>query len=342
MVELANSRKVVKRAFLVVARTLGLFWLARRITARAVRILCYHGIWMAESGFTGDALFMDPNIFELRLQLLETRGYPVISLDAAISGLSGAAKLPNCATVITVDDGWYSTFAYMTPSLHERGWPATLYCDSAHLQDGLPIAHMMAEYIHLTAPPEVRSRADPKTLSLATNHDVPMLRRLTACRELAGQLGVDFDRLVEKRAFGYMLPAELEDAARRGLNVELHTHSHTIHDGSPEAVAREIAENRATLAAWLNRSADSFQHFCYPSGRFSDGALKALGAAGLRSATTTHQGLAWPGTDLLLLPRLIDNGRHSHIEFEAEISGFMELWRLLRRASWPFPRQAPD
>ena len=54
------------RAFLHASRAMGLFRLARRLTADRLRILCYHGFSLDdEDGFRG-SLFMTPAVFEQR------------------------------------------------------------------------------------------------------------------------------------------------------------------------------------------------------------------------------------------------------------------------------------
>lgn len=338
---LGPNARIVTKTFklqaLKLARLVGLYWLARRLTGKAVRILCYHGIWLADDRFPGDAMFMRCETFQQRLQMLKERGYPFVSLDEAVDGLNGLRSLPPCATVITIDDGWYSTFSHMTPLLQKQNIPATLYCDSAHMQGGLPIAHVMAHYLYITTPVMGRSAVSSNVMQAATDRQVSMATRFSACRKLATALGVDIDRVLQARAFDYMSPAELKSAADRGLNIELHTHSHSIHDGSAEAVRQEIDANRTALSAWIGKSPQDFQHFCYPSGIGSLGSIQALHDAGVKSATTTEQGLAWPGDDPLLLCRILDNGALTPIEFEAEISGFMDL---VRRAGWPVWKRA--
>jgi hypothetical protein len=51
----------------------------------------------------------------------------------------------------------------------------------------------------------------------------------------------------------------------------------------------------------------------------------------IESSTTTRPGLAWPGANRYLLPRILDGGHLDDIEFEAELSGFGEFLRPLRR-----------
>ena len=55
-----------------------------------------------------------------------------------------------------------------------------------------------------------------------------------------------------------------------------------------------------------------------------------LAAVGVKSATTIEPGLNYPDTPRFALRRLMDGHPVSDIEFEAEMTGFMEIVRALR------------
>src|SRR5689334_14408586 len=97
--------KALKLSVLRVLRALGAFALARRLTRKSLRILCYHGIALADEHLFRGNLFMQPATFAARLQLLRDVGYPVLALDEALHALA-ADRLPDNAVVITIDDGW--------------------------------------------------------------------------------------------------------------------------------------------------------------------------------------------------------------------------------------------
>ena len=59
------------------AKYTGLFALCRRITARNLRILAYHGIWLGQ-GHYGNYLFMSAGKFAARMQKIQALGYPVL------------------------------------------------------------------------------------------------------------------------------------------------------------------------------------------------------------------------------------------------------------------------
>jgi peptidoglycan/xylan/chitin deacetylase (PgdA/CDA1 family) len=310
----------------------GGFYVARRYNRGRVRILCYHGVWIADDEFGGDQMFIRPQTFESRLRLLNALKFRVISLDDAAEGLRGRKPLPHDAVVITIDDGWFGTFAYMVPALRQRGMPATLYCDSANLLSGTPVLHVMARYLaNIHGAERSSDPAVSRLVGLATDPGASNDVKQHALDALAESVGIDLEAYVQTRAFSYMSAAELKQAAAEGLSIELHTHNHSLHDFEPEKIAEEIETNRSVLGQILGRDPRSFTHFCYPSGATAAGAQKALERLGIRTATTLVAGLAAPADDPLLLPRLIDGDQRTALEFEAELCGVSALLRRLRR-----------
>jgi hypothetical protein len=95
-----------------------------------------------------------------------------------------------------------------------------------------------------------------------------------------------------------------------------------------EAMAREIADNRAVLEPLVGRQ---LRHLCYPSGVWSRARWPVLEAAGLETATTCDPGMNVPGTEAFGLLRFLDRDDMPWIVFEGELRGFGETWRRLRR-----------
>ena len=124
-----------------------------------------------------------------------------------------------------------------------------------------------------------------------------------------------------------MSAAEVADAHRRGLDVQLHTHRHIEIDTQVEALPAEIEENRAWLRAAIGDL--PFEHFCLPSGATHPEARSLLAASGIRSATLVTPGLNGPGADPYALRRFLDARDISDAEFEAYLSGLLYYLRPL-------------
>lgn len=312
---------------------MGVFELSKTSKADSVRILGYHGVWRAPDAFAGDSMFIRPEVFGARLDMIRKGGYRVISLDDAVEAMEAgdSATLKN-AVVITIDDGWLGTYRHMAPELEKRGMPATLYCDTAHLTSGLPIAHVMAYYLNMLYGGDCKSDEARATYAAATDLTQPLEERWRACQAYAQVIGVDLTHYRGGGTFEYMTPEQLRDFADRGFDVQLHTHTHTLRDFSRETVVREISDNRAALSEILGRPEETFAHFCYPSGEWSRDAFASFKELNIASAVTCDMSLATAEDDALCLPRLLDNGACAHVEFLAELAGVGDRLRASRRA----------
>jgi len=92
---------------------------------------------------------------------------------------------------------------------------------------------------------------------------------------------------------------------------ELASHSITHPDLTTldaAALRREVAGSRAELRRRFKVPVDTF---CYPAGRYDAKVVAAVRAAGYRAATTVVPGIARPGDDRMLLPRIRVNGSDS-------------------------------
>lgn len=318
IVRSALERRKLKTGYLQALKHSGAFELARRAARGRLRILCYHGIWLGPCSFPGDSMFMRAQDFARRMRMLQTMGYNILPLAEAIDRLQ-SGRLPPEAAVITIDDGWYGTFGVMLPILRELRLPATLYCDTAHLEWGRPIPHVMATYLKTCAHAPVPPAAEA-LYSAATNLGSKITDRLLAVRAYAAACSIDLKPYLENRAFDYMTPQELRIARLNGLDVQLHTHRHSLHDFTSKEIQREIEDNRAALGELLGSG--NFAHFCYPSGEHRLEACDMLAKLGIKSATTLRPGLCRrSGQDVMRLPRLIDGSHQSDLEFEAVLAG---------------------
>jgi peptidoglycan/xylan/chitin deacetylase (PgdA/CDA1 family) len=107
--------------------------------AQAVTILAYHRF-----GPKPASLVVTPQAFEAQMALLARNGYRVVSLAQLAAFLEGREALPPKAVVITIDDGYRSTYEVAWPVLRKHGFPATvfLYTDFVGAPDALTWAQM--------------------------------------------------------------------------------------------------------------------------------------------------------------------------------------------------------
>jgi peptidoglycan/xylan/chitin deacetylase (PgdA/CDA1 family) len=337
-----SSYLAVKRGIYHLCRWAGLFALARRRTAGALRILCYHGFSLGDESRFATRTFMEPATFEKRMAYLKKNGTPVLGLGEALEKLS-AGEMPPRAAVITVDDGFYGTYAKALPILKAFSFPATVYVTTYYAVKRSPVFRLVVQYLFWKTS---RRELEPYGLGIPGDSPVPLLTeaqksdavmriirygesshdeggRIELSRLLGERLGVDYDEVAGSRIMSIMDPEEIAAMAREGIDIELHSHRHDL-PLDREAALREIEENRSVLEPLAGRR---LVHFCYPSGFYREEQLPWLAEAGIASGTTCIRGLNYQDTNQLELRRFLDGEDVSFIEFEAEISGFSEMMR---------------
>jgi peptidoglycan/xylan/chitin deacetylase (PgdA/CDA1 family) len=132
-----------------------------------------------------------------------------------------------------------------------------------------------------------------------------------------------------------MTPEELQEVAREGADIQLHTHRHRSPDSRLE-FRREVLENRERIEAITGRSA---VHLCYPSGRHRPEFFPWLEELQVITATTCVPSLASRASSRLALPRVVDTSFLGEIELEGWLSGVSQfLWqRPVRGEPSPMP-----
>jgi peptidoglycan/xylan/chitin deacetylase (PgdA/CDA1 family) len=107
-----------------------------------VPVLCYH-----DFSDNGLELSVKPEVFREQLSYLRDNGYRVVSLADLMSFLKDGEPLPPKAVVITIDDGYRSTYHVAFPILREFGFPATLFVYSDFLNKGGLTTKQMKEML---------------------------------------------------------------------------------------------------------------------------------------------------------------------------------------------------
>lgn len=328
----------VKPAILAAAKTSGCFAFVRSSRWRSERllILCYHGISQRDEHLWSPGLYLSPQAFRRRLEMLAEGGYQVLSLTEGLARLR-SRDLPPRSVVLTFDDGFYDFYATAFPILKEFGFPATVYLTTHYARHRLPIFNLVIHYLMWRKRglryPEFAA-AGPGCLDLTTDESLyAAFRRMwryadeaqlsTADRDalaasLADLLGEDYASIKAMRMFQIMDRGEIAAVASAGCDIQLHTHRHRVPLDRNLFLA-EIRDNRRYIEEVVGLTPS---HFCYPSGVHRSEFLPWLEECDVRSATTCNAGLAHPSTPLLLLPRVLDSHAASETDFESWISGF--------------------
>jgi|APMI01.1.fsa_nt_gi peptidoglycan/xylan/chitin deacetylase (PgdA/CDA1 family) len=274
-------------------------------------------------------MFIRPSTFERRLRWLAQHNFQVVPLDELTSAIRARVELPANSVAITIDDGWYGTYADMLPALERERMPATLYCDTRHLEFGKTIPHVFARYASRLGVVESGGTESGNAFIAATDQSLPLETRLDALEDLLKGSEGAMDEHLRLGTFRYMSIRELKDAHVRGLDVQLHTHSHSLHDFSPERIREEVLGNQRRLSEYLDVETSQLVHFCYPSGVTAPGLDPIFATLGIQSATTLEYGLTGAGSNIYLLPRVLDGDHLSELEFAAHMSGLIPLLKRL-------------
>jgi len=310
-------------------------------------ILCYHGFSMADEHLWSPSLYIQPDTFRRRVDLLRAEGYQVLPLGRALDLLE-MGDLPPRSVVITVDDGSKNFIEAGYPVIRDFRVPVTVYVSTYYVFDRRPVFDACASYLlwrgsqagaRLVHQPwlpgptdlgggrqwaavyrQLHSYSREKTLSADAKHEL--------LSELAEEVGMDIGELTRRELFHNMSPADLAGLDRELVDLQLHTHRHTM-PLEATLMEREIRDNRAGLSRCGHRPED-LVHFCYPSGVYHRPQLAALRDLGIKSATTCVPGIASRSCDPLLLPRFIDNESVTEAVFLTWLSGLGALLRPRR------------
>jgi peptidoglycan/xylan/chitin deacetylase (PgdA/CDA1 family) len=335
----------VKQLSLHIGKRLGLFSLARLLSPPGLRILCYHGFAMDDEADFRPKLFISPETFERRLRFLSEKRFPVLDLQDAIDKLSDGT-LPRGATVITIDDGFYSVLHSAVPLLQSFSFPATVYITTYYCLKETPIFRLLVQYIfwktrdseldlaglpgHLTGRVPLTDQKESQRVMWELirfgETQIPEPERVKLAQMIGDRLHVDLRKLFEGRHLSLMNESELKQLVSDRIDIQLHTHRHQLPD-QESVIQREITDNRAVLEPIAQKS---LRHLCYPSGIWSQQSWPYLTELQVTSATTCDPGLNVAGTPFLGLKRFLDGENISQIEFESEMCGFNDFLRKIR------------
>jgi len=349
-------RTTLRRGILKALKTCGAFRLVEGSDWRRERllILCYHGISLEDEHEWEPALFMRPQQFERRLEILRRGKYTVLPLGEALERLY-RHDLPPRSVAITFDDGTYDFYSRAFPRLRDCGFPATVYLTTYYTDLEIPVFHLICSYMlwksrrqgmvdlkafgveHpvATASRERRKEAVQQILAWADGQRLGSAERNAIAGRIAERLHLDYGELVRKRILQLMNPREVKKLSGAGVDFQLHTHRHRTPND--EALFRkEIRDNREQIAKIVPGAR---KHFCYPSGVYREQFPGWLAADEIISATTCDTGIATAESNPLLLPRLVDTTGRSDLEFESWVNG---IGHFLSSGRPAHPTHVPD
>src|SRR5262249_18243487 len=137
-----------------------------------------------------------------------------------------------------------------------------------------------------------------------------------------------YSAIMRSHMLSLLSSEQIRSLITSGIDIGLHTHRHQLPEDDRIGVEREVFDNRQVLEPLVGKRLD---HLCYPSGVWGEQQWPWLQQLGIRSAMTCEIGLNYADTPRLGLRRILDGENVSQIEFEAELFGYGEVLRRVRR-----------
>jgi peptidoglycan/xylan/chitin deacetylase (PgdA/CDA1 family) len=335
---MATALRAMKLSTLALSSAMGMFRVVENSDwrRRQLLILCYHGISIDDEHLWAPGLYVTPEAFEARLEILRRRRCSVLSLQEGLTRLYDRT-LPPRSVVITFDDGNFDFRSQAMPRLQAFGFPATVFLTTYYSDVNVPVFPLVLSYVLWkssgrtsaftlptgeacvldTSSQQERLRTFEEVTISAQSAGLSAQEKDVIAERVARALGVDYSAIRRRRILHLMNADEVAGIAAAGYDVQLHTHRHR---SPPDRVVygAEITQNRDRIAEITGARP---RHFCYPSGAWAPKFAEWLREEGVVSAVTCEPGLATPRTDPFRLPRLLDHSHLTALEFEAWVTG---------------------
>jgi peptidoglycan/xylan/chitin deacetylase (PgdA/CDA1 family) len=240
--------------------------------------------------------------------------FTVLPLVGAVDLLE-RGKLPRRACCITFDDGYADNLTIAQPILEKYGLPATVFVATGYLDGGRMFNDAVIDAIAATAKPML----DLSDFDLGQHALQTLEEKQAAVAAILNQIKFrppqlrdeQLHAMLERTECG-LLPkdimltsAQVQELARRGVEIGGHTVAHTILTTlDNERALEEMCSGRQRLEELLAKPVTSF---AYPNGKpVRDYAARHVAmarAAGFERALSTASGAARETSDIFQLPR---------------------------------------
>jgi peptidoglycan/xylan/chitin deacetylase (PgdA/CDA1 family) len=325
----------------------------RLLSRRKIIILAYHGFTdkSAHEGIENNqGKHLNVDVFRSHVQHLK-KYYNVIPLDRLIQHYTSGAPVPDRSVVITIDDGYESTYMLAYPILKEQAVPATVFLTTTFVENKDWLWTDRLEYALTSTTASVLEfgiAGESFSYDVHNNAsklacDSDMRSRLKFMRqELLSSAVEEVERALGRRPPTHSEMSEIYGPLEWRQVVEM-IESGIISIGSHSAThviltrcSAERARNELLLSKQLieKRTARSCRFFCYPNGRvgcFDRDTRRVLHEVGYSCGVTTVFGMNDERSDVFELKRLYVDGRGEIVRFMMTVSGVVGVLDKMKR-----------
>jgi peptidoglycan/xylan/chitin deacetylase (PgdA/CDA1 family) len=320
----------------------------RYFRRKKIAILMYH-VFTGKRACGGiednEGLRLNFEKFRLQIQYLK-KYYNIISLDKMVEHYTKGVKLPLNPVVITIDDGYKSSYTLAYPIIKEFGVPATIFLTTDFIDKKQMLWHDRIEYaIDMTKSSSFKLKIDKEMLFL----DFQSINsKKMYCREIIARLKSmpqeSMGEIIENLECGLgqklsldgdvpeiYQPLEwhevLEMIESGMISIGSHTCAHVILTRcSPERARKELFLSKQVIQ---NKTGLSCRLFCYPNGGVGDfdyRTRKLLKELGYSCGLTAVEGMNDASSDVFELRRLSVDSREDLITFIMTLSGIFKVF----------------
>lgn len=251
--------------------------------------------------------------------------YRFVSLDQAVTMLTGEAPMLPFSAVLTFDDGYRNNVTHALPILQRHGIPAIFFLATGHIERREPFWYDRLDYAiqHLKKEQVVRFGGRDFLFHPGQNellHSTFSKLRFAVKSDqryyknniqdvgkiadlLEGNAGCRLADIFEEDHYTAVMSwEEARKAADAGISMGSHTVDHLLLDRLDErTVRRQLCDSKQIIESRLGMPC---RHLCYPNSNWSEQVVSLSCSAGFVAAVTTQHGFASSDDNLLTLPRM--------------------------------------
>lgn len=328
--------------------------LMRYLCRKKIIILMYHGFTdrgVHETIEDSQGLRLNVKKFRLQVEYLK-KYYNVISLDQLIGHYANGTKPPSNSVVITIDDGYESSYALAYPILKQFGVPAAIFLTTDFINKKEMLWHDRVEYaVNMTKSNSFNLKIckeelfldlrDSNSKKIYSREIITKLKSMP--QELMGEIIESLEAgLGQKLSLDNDMPEiyrplewdEILEMIKSGIIlIGSHTCGHVILTRcSPEIGEKELFLSKRVIE---NKTGLNCRLFCYPNGGIGDfdyKTKKLLKESGYSCGLTAVDGINDAHSDVFELKRLSVDSREDLIIFIMTLSGIFKFFLDIKQA----------